>query len=290
MLDNIVIICYNTENNKKRRYTMSTFIPVTFWIIFALALLISSIGFYKYVYFISLGYGFSIAGIGAAMLIMFRENLNIGTVLACILFMIYGIRLGGYLLIREVKSAAYRTHMKNEIKDGKVMPFGVKCAIWITCALLYVTQVLPVFYRMHNGSEFDVMIIIGSVIMALGLILESAADWQKNAQKKINPKRFCDKGLYRIVRCPNYLGELIFWTGVLVSGVNVLSGAGQWILALIGYIGIVFVMFSGARRLEIRQNKNYSADPEYQAYVKKVPILLPFIPLYSVEKYKFLIA
>nr|MBQ4318464.1 DUF1295 domain-containing protein [Clostridia bacterium] len=269
---------------------MSTFIPVTFWIIFALALLISSIGFYKYVYFISLGYGFSIAGIGAAMLIMFRENLNIGTVLACILFMIYGIRLGGYLLIRELKSAAYRTHMKNEIKDGKVMPFGVKCAIWITCALLYVTQVLPVFYRMHNGSEFDIMIIIGSVIMALGLILESAADWQKNAQKKVNPKRFCDKGLYRIVRCPNYLGELIFWTGVLVSGVNVLSGAGQWILALIGYIGIVFVMFSGARRLEIRQNKNYSADPEYQAYVKKVPILLPFIPLYSVEKYKFLIA
>ena len=43
-----------------------------------------------------------------------------------------------------------------------------------------------------------------------------------------------------------------------------------------------------ARRLEIRQNKNYGQDPEYQAYVKSVPILLPFIPLYSVEKYKFL--
>ena len=49
-------------------------------------------------------------------------------------------------------------------------------------------------------------------------------------------------------------------------------------------------MFSGARRLELRQTKNYGADPEYQAYVKKVPILVPFIPLYSVAKYKWLVA
>ena len=49
-------------------------------------------------------------------------------------------------------------------------------------------------------------------------------------------------------------------------------------------------MFSGARRLEIRQNKNYGSDPEYRKYVKTVPILVPFIPLYSVEKYKWLTA
>ena len=86
------------------------------------------------------------------------------------------------------------------------------------------------------------------------------------------------------------LGELIFWTGVILSGLSALSGIGQWIMALLGYFGIVFVMFSGARRLELRQNKNYGSDPEYQAYVKSVPILLPYIPLYSVVKYKFLVA
>ena len=61
-------------------------------------------------------------------------------------------------------------------------------------------------------------------------------------------------------------------------------------MALIGYVGIIFVMFSGARRLELRQNKNYGNDPEYQKYVKTVPIMVPFIPLYSVEKYKWLVA
>ena len=61
-------------------------------------------------------------------------------------------------------------------------------------------------------------------------------------------------------------------------------------LALLGFVLIAWVMFSGARRLELRQDKNYGADPEYQRYVRSVPIILPFLPLYSVKKYKFLVA
>ena len=45
-------------------------------------------------------------------------------------------------------------------------------------------------------------------------------------------------------------------------------------------------MFGKTRRLELRQNKNYGNDPKYQKHVKSLPILLPFIPHYSVEKYK----
>ena len=259
--------------------------PVNFWLLFAAAMIISSIGFKKYVWFISLGYGFSIAGEGLLMALLYGKTLTAGTLLCCILFMIYGLRLGGYLAIREVKSASYNKNMTGEIKTD--VPFGGKIAIWVTCAVLYV---LPVFYRLHNGSGTNAWTWIGAAVMLFGIVFESLADLQKNKAKKVNPKRFVDTGLYRIVRCPNYLGEMVFWTGVLLSGICSLSGAGQWIMALIGYIGIIFVMFSGARRLEIRQNKNYGSDPEYQKYVNTVPILVPFIPLYSVEKYKFLVA
>ena len=263
--------------------------PKTIWLVVAAALLISSIGFKKYVWFISLGYGFSIAGIGILLLALYGGSLTAGTAVCCALFILYGCRLGGYLLYREVKSSAYNSKMKTEIKDGKSMTFGVKCAIRVTCALLYALQVTPVFYRLANGAGTDAWCIAGALIMLFGVCFESAADIQKQKLKKINPKRFCDTGLFRIVRCPNYLGEMLFWTGVLVSGANVLHGW-QWLPALLGYFGIVFVMFSGARRLELRQNKSYGADPEYQAYVKSVPILLPFVPLYSVAKYKFLVA
>ena len=55
-----------------------------------------------------------------------------------------------------------------------------------------------------------------------------------------------------------------------------------------GYIGIVYVMFSGARRLELRQAEVYGSDPEFQAYIKRTPILIPLIPIYSVAKHKWL--
>ena len=264
--------------------------PMNFWLLFAICMVVSAIGFKNYVWFISLGYGFSIAAEGLAMLILYGQGLTLGTIICCVLFIIYGCRLGGYLAIREFKSSSYKKNMTGEIKDGKTVPFGVKIAIWVTCAVLYVTQISAVFYRLLNAAQDNACVFIGAVIMLCGIVLESAADIQKNNAKKINPRRFVDTGLYRIVRCPNYLGEMIFWTGVLVSGIGAVSGIGQWIVVLVGYIGIIFVMFSGARRLEIRQNKNYGSDPEYQKYVTTVPILLPFIPLYSVEKHKWLVA
>lgn len=264
--------------------------PLNFWLLFAAAMLISSIGFKNYVWFISIGYGFAIAGEGLLMLILYRQGLDLGTILCCALFFIYGCRLGGYLAYRELRSTTYAKNMVGEIKDGKTVPFGVKIAIWVTCAALYVTQVSAVFYRLHNGSGSNTWTYIGAAVMLFGILFESIADIQKNAAKKINSHRFVDTGLYKIVRCPNYLGEMIFWTGVLITGFGAVSGFGQWTVVLVGYIGIIFVMFSGARRLEIRQNKNYGNDPEYQKYVKTVPIMVPFVPLYSVEKYKWLVA
>lgn len=264
--------------------------PQYFWLLLVAALAISSIGFKNYVWFISLGYGFSIAGEGILMLILFNKELTLGTAICCVLFILYGLRLGGYLLFRELKSSSYKKNMTGEIKDGKTVPFGVKVAIWVTCALLYATQVSAVFYRLSNGSGSNAWVYIGAAVMLFGVTFESIADIQKNAAKRIKPKRFVDTGLYRIVRCPNYLGEMLFWTGVVLSGIGAVNTVGQWIVVAIGYIGIIFVMFSGARRLEIRQNKNYGADPEYQHYVKTVPILLPFVPLYSVEKHKWLVA
>ena len=134
------------------------------------------------------------------------------------------------------------------------------------------------------------MLYVGFVVMLFGLILETSADLQKSAAKKKAPYALVSTGLFSFVRCPNYLGELIFWLGVLLSGTSALKGAWQWSLALLGYVLLIYIMFSGARRLEIRQKKNYGGDPAYQEYVKRVPILLPFIPLYSVEKYKWLVA
>ena len=68
----------------------------------------------------------------------------------------------------------------------------------------------PVFYRLANGAGTDAWCIAGALIMLFGVCFESAADIQKQKLKKINPKRFCDTGLFSIIRYPNYPREMLF--------------------------------------------------------------------------------
>ena len=103
--------------------------PVEILLIFAVAMIISSIGFKNYVWFISIGYGLSIAGEGLAMLLIYNKQLSLGTVICCGLLIAYGLRLGGYLISREIGNNSYKKNMKGEIKDGKLVPLGVKIAI-----------------------------------------------------------------------------------------------------------------------------------------------------------------
>lgn len=260
-----------------------------FLVMFIVALVISAIGFRKFVWFISLGYGFSIAGIGVALLAMFAVQLTPVTAIMAVLLVIYGCRLGGYLLMRERRSASYQATMKNEIKDGSSTPLLVKILVWAACALLYACETSPVLFRLSNNATTDVVTVVGAVIMAVGIVLESVADATKNRFKQQHPKRFCDVGVFRLVRCPNYLGEVLTWTGVFVSGWTAMHGIWQWLAAVAGWACIVWIMFGGARRLEIRQTKNYGDNPEYRDYANRTPILIPFVPLYSVARFKWLV-
>lgn len=256
-----------------------------FWVMFCIALAVSAIGFHKFVWFISLGYGFSMAAIGVALLVMFAPGASADAMVPLVmsaLLVAYGLRLGGYLLVRERRSAAYNKVMKTQVNDGSGLGLPVQILVWGSCALLYACEAAPIYFRLANGTPADACAAVGALIMVGGIVLESAADLQKTAQKRRNPHRFCDEGLFSFVRCPNYLGEVLTWTGVLVSGLTALAGPWQWLAAIGGYVAIVYVMFGGARRLELRQNRNYGSDPEYQAYVRRTPILLPFVPLYSV--------
>lgn len=261
-------------------------------ILLAVCAVMCAVGFYKFVYFLSIGYGFAIAGGGIAVLIMYLVNPTNTPVWIVLvqtaLFIAYGIRLSGFLLVRELKNVSFRktdvakdTLAKN---NEKKMPVFVLATIWVTVAILYTAQVSPMLFRVVNASNDVVVPIIGFVISIFGLVLESIADNQKSAQKKERPDMVATKGLYRIVRCPNYLGEIIFWTGVFVSGITAYKSAGQWITAVIAYICIVYIMFNGAQRLEKRQMARYGDNEEYNEYANKTPIIIPLIPIYHLNK------
>ena len=258
-------------------------------ILFGVCAVLCSVGFKKYVYFLSVGYGFAIAGGSIAVLVMCMLKGWVGDMLwlalaQTALFFAYGARLSGFLIYREAKSAGYQKTLKTEIKADKKIPFFVSFFIWITVAALYAIQLSPMLYRYANECKDYIVPVCGMAISLLGLILESAADKQKSKQKKENPNSVAMKGLYKMVRCPNYLGEITFWTGVFVAGITAYQTRGQWIMAIIAYVCIVYIMFNGAQRLEKRQMARYGSDPAYNEYADKTPIIIPLLPVYHLNK------
>lgn len=258
------------------------------YILLMVSLAVSAIGWFYFIYFFSIGYGLSISALSVALVIIFWESVSLPSAIMCCVLFIYGIRLAAYLLIRERKSASYKKILYQP-KNRTKKPIFVMFMIWFSCALLYVGQVSPVSFFLYNAvSGNNIGAWIGVIIAIAGVLIETIADAQKSLAKKRNANRFVDRGLYRIVRCPNYFGEILLWTGSFIFCFGANCTITQWIIAILGYIGIVYVMFSGARRLELRQNEQYGCDNEFKAYIKRTPLLLPLIPIYSVAKYKWL--
>ena len=258
--------------------------PLFMWTVTIVAALGCCMGFHEFVWFMSVGYGFAVMCIGLFHLIfgIFAKTLTVATAVMSVLFVIYGYRLGGYILKRELTNAAYRKTLESTGSTKKA-PLPAAIFMWLYSMWMYTAETSSVTYRIINRSHDNFFAYLGIVIMIAAIVGEATADRQKSAAKKKNPKRFCDTGLFRYVRCPNYFSEILFWFGVTVSGIGAVQGK-QWIMVIIAFILIAFVMYNSAQRLELRHEKTYGLDPEYQKYSDTVPLLFPFTKQYHSMK------
>ena len=66
-------------------------------------------------------------------------------------------------------------------------------------------------------------------------------------------------------------------------GITMYKTPAEWIISLVGLLGILFVMLGSTRRLERTQITRYGSLTEYQHYTQAVPVLLPYLPLYTLQ-------
>ncbi len=254
------------------------------------ALVISSIGFLRTVWFISIGYAFSI--------VVFVPVVFLGADAApawiswaqLLALLIWGLRLGIYLTVRE-REAAYRAAVSDQTDRSEALPAVIRVLIWLSVSALYVCMFSPAVFLAYAGATLsaDALLCTGVAVtlMTLGLALESLADRQKARLKACDPNAFARTGLYGWVRYPNYVGEMLFWIGNFLAGLFAYSAWWQWVLAALGCICIQLIMLGSTKRLELKQNERYGADPAYAEYVRSVPVLLPWVPLYSLKRVWF---
>lgn len=263
-----------------------------FLVLFLVAMAISSVGWIRLVYFISFGYAFSVTGMVIATFFLGYPMPGPWVLLQLATLAVYGIRLGSYVISRERKESFAR-EKKDTIDRTEQLPIWWKPPIWVSSSLLYVLMFTPalgnVIYPPKDHVAFYAQL-MGVAVMVAGFIMETVADLQKSAYKQKNPTRFCDTGLYTFVRSPNYLGEILVWTGNFIAGIGVfLKNPWFLLMSIIGYVLLVLIMMGSAKRLEAKQIKRYGDDPEFQAYRFSVPALFPFTKMYSMQETKLYI-
>jgi steroid 5-alpha reductase family enzyme len=258
-------------------------------ILFGLGLLITSVGFRRLVLFLSSGYAFAIVAMTGAVILLAPHALTPLPLLHNALLLVWGLRLGVFVLRREAQPSFQKEKKAIDQRYG-VVSTPAKIAIWLAVSLLYVLMVTPSLYASTTlppaGSAPAAWQAGGLAVMAAGLGLEALADRQKSRFKQNNPHDFCDKGVYAWVRCPNYLAEILFWMGNWIMGIPFYTSALRWILSLAGLAVLILIMLGSTRRLERAQNERYGDRPGYQAYVRRVPVLIPFVPLYTAQNIK----
>lgn len=251
-----------------------------------LSLLIASIGFRKTVWFISVGYAFAITGMVIVTVLVYREQLTLIAGLQNVALLLWSLRLGLYLVRREA-TAQMPTSVNDQVARAQALPLMVKFFIWVSVSLLYVAMYSPALFMLTAPAQptglSAAIAWLGVIVLYGGLILETVADQQKSAFKLQSPGKFCDVGLYRLVRCPNYLGEIMVWLGSWLVGAAIYDGILQWVISLIGFVCITLIMMGSTKRLEKGQAQRYGHLPEYQQYITSVPVLFPFIPVYTLE-------
>jgi steroid 5-alpha reductase family enzyme len=193
--------------------------------------------------------------------------------LILVLTLAWSLRLGTFLFIRINKIG------KDVRFDGMREKFFAFLRFWLLQgATVFVVMLAPVLGFMQNNVHVGVYAIIGSTIFILGLLIEAIADMQKfkfNSDSK-NKGTWIDTGIWRMSRHPNYLGEMMVWTGMYVVVFSSLSGGNMlWALLSPLYIITLLLFVSGVPLLEKSADKKWGSDKKYQAYKAKVPVVLP---------------
>ena len=161
-------------------------------------------------------------------------------------------------------------------KSGRFYPLVNFLGIHFFPTVIVFVCCIPFKYAI-DSTETSLYIYIGFIISFIGVMYEIISDQQLFNFKRNNPGKIIESGLWKYSRHPNYYGEILFWWGIFLYGVNV----DNYILLIMWPISMT-VMFLYVSIPWIEE-KILLTRPDYKNYQKNVNILFPEITL--VKKY-----
>lgn len=240
---------------------------------------------YRQAYSFSVAYALVVAALGGTLLKTFDVAPGGPAMSLAGAMIFYGIRLGAFLLLRQITVPSKNKIIKEFDKTPRLkrIPFS------LTIGLFYGFMNTPALYLFRTDgllSETGVLIAkIGAAMAWLGATIEAWTDGQKFLAKRGKDESLDfmgpSKGWYGVSRHPNYFAEILFWSGLVVAGlpgffVNLSLGNGiALVCSLLGFSGITRTMLGATERLETKQDTNYGGQMSFEAWKSNTNKLVP---------------
>lgn len=220
------------------------------------------------------GLTYIILAIATLMLGAKDEEPSTRELIVTVLVVIWAIRLASFLFLRI--HHAGKDGRFDDLKTSPVrflVPWSLQ-GLWV-----FVTMNVVIVINSQSGlsPELTVWDALGAILWTAGFCIEVVADRQKSAfnANSANEGKWIDEGLWSLSRHPNYLGEIMLWSGIALFGVPCFSGMEglAWVSPIFVYILLTKV--SGVPILDRRALEKWGEDAAYLQYRENTPQILP---------------
>ena len=202
------------------------------------------------------------------------QSLDYRSIVLGSLILLWAIRLSSFLFMRVKKVGKDSRFDKIKTNFTRFMLAWTLQGFWVfMCTLPAITAIAS------ESKEVDYFLIGGASLWVFGFLVEVISDRQKSKfnQDPKNKGKFISSGFWALSRHPNYVGEVLLWTGIAVISLPTFSG---WqYLALISpvFTYLLLTRVSGVNLLEASADKKWGADKNYIEYKKKTSVFFPLL-------------
>lgn len=209
----------------------------------------------------------------AILALLLDGSFDLRSVTIAVLVAIWAVRLGSFLSGRVREAGFDRRFTTIKTNFGLFFLTWSIQGFWVVmsfaCGLAAMTSI--------NKTPVDVFLLVGLLIWIAGFAIEVTADRQKTAFRAdpANAQKFITSGLWARSRHPNYFGEIVLWLGIAVIAFPNLDGGELVALVSPLFIVLQLTKISGVRMLDNRAKRAWGEDPDYIAYRKATPMLIP---------------
>ena len=202
------------------------------------------------------------------------EPISSRELIVSLLVIIWSLRLSSFLYLRIHRTG--KDGRFDKLKTSSIrflVPWTIQ-GLWVFLTMIVV---IVINTQADSAPALGIWDGIGLSIWMLGFSIEVIADNQKTVfnSEPNNQGKWIDCGLWSYSRHPNYLGEVLLWTGIAFFGVSCFTGLEKiaWISPL--FIYLLLTRISGTPILDRRALEKWGDDSEYQIYRKNTPLLFP---------------